>query len=306
MVASRRDGGHDGKCVQGNQVFQMASIFAELGIGQRIAIALVVAAIAHLLVRLIRAAASLAMSSAFAAHITKTRTIISLSASILVFALYFAAVGFALHELGVSLTTYFASASIIGLAVAFGSQGLVQDVVSGLTVVFTGLFDIGDVVEISGQVGVVEKFGMRFTVLRNPMGARIYVPNRSIANVITYPRGYVRCLIDIVLPPDEEKAEQIDATARLLTESAREQFPGIFRAPPEVTGVHRTKAGRSFLRIKFRIWPGRGAPLEGFLRQELLQAMKRIDADYADWMITVNYEVEQYAPRRRSGASRSA
>lgn len=283
----------------------MASVFSELSMGQRIAVVLVVAAVAHLLVRVVRVIASLAMSSAVTAHITKTRTIISLSASILIFGLYFAAMGFALHELGVPLTTYLASASIIGLAVAFGSQGLVQDVVSGLTVVFTNLFDIGDVIEISGQVGVVEKFGMRYTVLRNPMGARIYVPNRSIANVITYPRGYVRCLIDVMLPPDDTVAKKIEAAARLLTESAREQFPGIFRAPPEVTGPHRTKAGKSFLRIKFRIWPGRGGPLEGFLRQDLLQAMKRLDPEYADWMVTVNYEVEQYAPRRRQAASKS-
>ena len=89
------------------------------------------------------------MSSTVAAHVSKTRTVISLVTSAVIFALYFAAAGFALNEFGVSLKAYFASASIIGLAIAFGSQGLVQDVVSGLTIVFTDLFDIGDVVEIT-------------------------------------------------------------------------------------------------------------------------------------------------------------
>jgi small conductance mechanosensitive channel len=283
----------------------MTTFLADLPIWQRVVLVLVVAVIAHALVRLIRLTSSIAMSSSFAAHITKTRTIISLTSSIFIFGLYFAAVGFALSELGISLTTYFASASVIGLAVAFGSQGLVQDVVSGLTVVFTNLFDIGDVIEISGQVGMVEKFGMRFTVLRNPMGAEVFVPNRSIVNIIAYPRGYVRCLVDIVLPTDDEIATKIEETARVLTGSAIEQFPGILRAPPEVTEPYRTQSGKSYLRIKFRIWPGRGAPLEGFFRQDLLQAIKQIIPEYADWMISVNYEVERYAPPNRATATES-
>lgn len=282
----------------------MEAFLADLPIWQRILLVLLVAVAAHVLVRLIRSASSMVMASSFATHITKTRTIISLTTSALIFVLYFAAGGFALHELGVSLTTYFASASIIGLAVAFGSQGLVQDVVSGLTIVFTNLFDIGDVVEISGQTGVVEKFGMRFTVLRNPMGAEVFVPNRSIVNVIMYPRGYVRCLVDIILPADAPTATNVEAVARQSTDGFVEQFPGILRAPPEVTGPHQTNAGRAYLRIKFRIWPGRGAPLEGAFRQDLLQSIKKIAPEYADWMVSINYEVERYLPPKRKTKKR--
>ncbi|MDA0786482.1 MAG: mechanosensitive ion channel [Proteobacteria bacterium] len=277
----------------------MTTFLDDLANWQRVALVIAVAVGAHLLVYVIRLSATRAMTSAVASHISKSRTIISLVTSVLVFALYFGAGGFALSELGVSLKTYFASASIIGLAVAFGSQGLVQDVVSGITVVFTDLFDIGDVVEISGQVGVVEKFGMRFTVLRSPMGAEVFVPNRSITNVIAYPRGYVRCLVDVVLPPDGPGQEEVGATARRLTDAAVEQFPGILRAPPEITGPHTTRAGSTYLRIKFRIWPGRGAPIEGAFRQGLLQAIRQFDPGYADWMVAVNYEVENYVPRGR-------
>jgi small conductance mechanosensitive channel len=98
--------------------------------------------------------------------------------------MYFVAVGLVLKEFGISLTAYFASATIIGLAVGFGSQGLVQDVVNGLTVVFSDLFDVGDMVEIAGQTGFVQKIGIRFTVLNNFMGAEVFIPNRTIANVV--------------------------------------------------------------------------------------------------------------------------
>jgi small conductance mechanosensitive channel len=67
----------------------------------------------------------------------KVRKISSLLTSIVIFLLYFTAVGLVLREFGVSLTAYLASASVLGLAIGFGSQGLVQDVVTGLTLIFS-------------------------------------------------------------------------------------------------------------------------------------------------------------------------
>lgn len=234
------------------------------------------------------------MISAFALSLEKARTIISLASSAVIFIVYFGAAGFALTEMGVPLTTYLASASLIGLAVAFGSQGLVQDVVSGLTIVFTDLYDIDDLVEINGQVGIVEQLGMRFTVIRNPMGAVVFVPNRSIGNVIAYQRGYIRCLVDIILPNDIETSAALKKSIFPLVESAADQYPGVLRAPPEVTGPYDTKAGRSYMRIKFRIWPGRGGPIEGPFKENLLQVARLIAPEYQNWMISVNYEVEAY------------
>lgn len=279
----------------------MQEFLAPYSTAERMAFAILLAVAAHLLVRAIRFASVRAMSSRVARRSGKSQTLISLITSTVVFALYFAAVGFALSEAGVPLSTYLASASIIGLAVAFGSQGIVQDVVSGITIVFTDLFDIGDVVEISGQVGVVERFGMRFTVLRNPLGAEVFVPNRSILNVIGYPRGYVRCFVDVNLPGDEALSQKLEAEIEALCGTTAEQFPGIFRAPPEYMGVLQTARGRRYVRMKFRIWPGRGGPLETTFRQEILQAAKAIDSAYADWMVSVNFEVETYTrPRRRA------
>ncbi|WP_416896655.1 MAG: mechanosensitive ion channel family protein [Minwuia sp.] len=277
----------------------MLDFYDQLGTWQRVALAAGLAVLGHLLVRLIRWGSGRATTSQIARSSSKALTLISLLTSIAVFVIYFTAFGFVMTEAGVPLSTYLASASIIGLAVAFGSQGIVQDVVSGVTIVFTDLFDVGDVVEISGQVGVVERFGMRFTVLRSPLGAEVFVPNRSILNVVAYPRGYVRCFVDVTLPQDADAAERMEDRVRVLSAAAEGQFAGIFRAPPEVMDPATTAAGRQFIRIKFRIWPGRGGPLETAFRQELVQAGKSIDPDYAEWMVMVNNEVETYrAPKR--------
>lgn len=277
----------------------LSELLQDMTSTERVAMAIAGVVAVHGFVRAIRYVSGHAMKTRVAQRSTKTVTLISLITSTIVFTLYFAAFGFVLSEVGVPLSTYVASASIIGLAVAFGSQGIVQDVVSGVTIIFTDLFDIGDVIEISGQVGVVERFGMRFTVLRSPLGAEVFVPNRSIINVVAYPRGYVRCFVDFSLPADPEMAAKMEAEVRSLATAADEQYPGIFRAPAEIMDRHTTRAGRSYLRMKFRIWPGRGAPLEGPFRQELIQIAKRIQPEYADWMVAVNFEVERYtAPRK--------
>lgn len=250
----------------------------------------------HLVVYAVRRAANWIMSLQFKGPLTKTRTITSLVSSTLVFVIYFGAIGVALSELGVPIQAYFASASVVGLAIAFGSQGLVQDVMSGLTIVFTGLFDVGDMVELGGQTGVVQRLGMRYTVMTNAFGAEVYIPNRSITNVVSYPRGYIRCLADITLSNDRELLPNMEAAVRDLANGFHEQFPGILMTPPDIEGINRTSSGRQFIRLKFRIWPGRGTPIETNFRQEVVQVLKQFDSEYADWKVAINYEVEQKQP----------
>lgn len=233
------------------------------------------------------------MTARMSSSVSKAKTVASLGISIAVFALYFGAFGLVLKEFHVSLKAYLASASVIGLAIGFGSQGLVQGVVTGLTLVFSDFFDVGDVVEISGQTGIVRRVGMRFTVLENSFGAEIFIPNRTISNVVNYPLGYVRAIVDITLPNDPDIADRMEEKVASLLKSTAEQIPGIFRMPPGTEGRFRTSSGKEFLRVKFCLWPGRGGPIETTFKQEVVQALKAIDTSYGEWMVTVNYEVEK-------------
>jgi len=224
---------------------------------------------------------------------SKVATIVSLTTSIVLFATYFVAFGLILRELGLSLKAYLTSASIIGLAVGFGSQGIVQDVVTGVTMVFSDLFDVGDMVEISGQTGIVRSVGMRFTELENSFGARVLIPNRTIGNVINYPLGYVRILVDVNLPAESALAQDVEAKVSEIASGAFEQYTGVLLSAPSIEGRVRTSSGKEFVRVKFRVWPGRGAAIESGLRNELLGVIKRIAPEYQDWMITVNHEIER-------------
>jgi small conductance mechanosensitive channel len=257
----------------------------------RLAIIFGAALVAHVATILIRVGSRRLLLSRFHSE-AKVRTVTAFAASAFVFGIYFAAFGFILSEIGVSLTTYLASASVIGLAVSFGSQGLVQDVINGLTVVFSDLLDLGDMVDIGGQVGIVESVGLRFTVLVNFVGARVFVPNRAISNVINYPRGYVRAFVDARVPRDPSAAAEVEQRLPGLGRAAQEQYPGILLAPPTFEGRMETREGPAFYRTKFRIWPGQGAIVEGPVKAAMLQLLKSVDDEYADWMVTVHYRSE--------------
>ena len=232
---------------------------------------------------------------------SKLRSIGTLATSALVFLLYFLALGLILKEFGVSLTAYLASASVIGLAIGFGSQGVVQDVVTGLTFIFSDLVAVGDLVEVSGQTGIVRAITMRFVELENAMGASVFVPNRLINNVINYPRGYVRCIVDVTLRGPDGERDAIESEALRVMASVQQQFPGIMITEPSSEGRIRLPAGKEILRLKFRIWPNREKPIETAFKEELVAAMTPTDPDYKPWMVAISYEVEKRVPRRAEG-----
>ncbi|MFT5657355.1 MAG: small-conductance mechanosensitive channel [Gammaproteobacteria bacterium] len=250
------------------------------------------AVLTHVVVTLIRQFARKKLTVAPGKRYQKLHTIGTLATSIAVFTLYFLTIGFILREFGVSLTAYLASASVIGLAIGFGSQGVVQDVVTGLTFIFTDLVDVGDLVEISGQTGVVKAITMRFVELENAMGASVFIPNRTINNVINYPRGYIRCIVDINLRGDDNQKNAMETIATRLMQSMHQQFPGIFVYPPSIVGRFSFGESKQILRLKFRIWPQRQQPIESGFLAELLAELTKVDTEYKPWMVTISYEVE--------------
>ncbi|MCB1624998.1 MAG: mechanosensitive ion channel [Pseudomonadales bacterium] len=270
-----------------------------LSLPLRLALFASVALATHLLVVVVRHYASALLSRNSPRRYQKLRSVATLTTSAIVFSLYFFAVGLILREFGVSLTAYLASASVAGLAIGFGSQGVVQDVVTGLTLIFSDLVDVDDLVEIAGQTGFVKAITMRFVELENALAATVFIPNRTINNIVSYPRGYVRCVVDIALIGDQPARQDIQDYAVELMRTTYEQFPGISLAEPSLEGRFALHGGKEILRLKFRIWPDRGGPIETNFAQELLAVLQSKNADYQAWMITVGYEIEVRKARRK-------
>jgi hypothetical protein len=239
---------------------------------------------------------------------SKVLTLHSLVVSCATFSVYFLAVGLALQELGVNLTAYLAGASVIGLAISFGLQSLVQDIIVGMTMIMSDAMNVGDLVEIAGAVtvvGRVERIGFRFTELSNLFNQRVLVTNRTIANVSRFSNGGVDALADIWLPAGADP-RVVGDTLRRLGSGMRAQFREIILADVEVSGPFAPEGGSwSFVRVHFRIWPGQGALIETTFRQEVVRAMRAFDPTFAEWQVPVTYRAEARQPAEPAAAAKA-
>jgi moderate conductance mechanosensitive channel len=150
-----------------------------------------------------------------------------------------------------------AGAGILGLAVSFGAQSLVKDVISGFFILFENQFGIGDVIEVAGHSGVVEKMTLRVVVLRDGEGVMHVVPNGEIKVVSNKTRGWSRAVVDVGVPYEEnvDRALEVlrDEAAQFSTDKAwGTQLDG----PVEVLGVESLSDSAVVLRTLLRTQPG--------------------------------------------------
>src|SRR5436190_7006275 len=141
-------------------------------------------------------------------------------------------------ELGFNIGPVLASAGIVGLAVGFGAQSLVKDVISGFFILFEDQYGIDDVVKIGDFTGVVERMTLRATVLRNLEGQVYVVPNGNIQNVIVMTKGWSRAVLDVTVPHKEELARVFDVLQRIGARLAQD-WPDRILDQPSVLGVER-------------------------------------------------------------------
>ena len=269
-------------------------------IGWRLLLIVGLALVVHIVVKFVRHITEVAVERSqaqksglsFVTQQPKFVTLIRLVGNGVTFLTYFIAFGFFLEEFGVNLTAYLASASIVGLAISFGSQGLVQDMVIGLTLIFSDAMDVGDIVEITGTtsvIGCVEEIGLRFTKLVNFYNQRVFIPNRTIANVSRFPRGGVDAWVHVQIPAGADKTE----ASQTIGNAARgmwRQFGTIILSEPLVGELQTIpEVGRDVLCVHFMIWPGQGNVIETTFRQQMVRAMKSFQPDYADWQVPVTY-----------------
>ena len=150
-----------------------------------------------------------------------------------------------------------AGAGILGLAVSFGAQSLVKDVISGFFILFENQFAIGDVIEAGGKSGVVEKMTLRVVQLRDVEGAMHVIPNGEIKVVSNKTRGWSRAVVDIGVAYDEDVDHALtvvrDEAAQFTTDKTwGSQLDG----PVEVLGVESLGDSAVVIRTLIRTQPG--------------------------------------------------
>ncbi len=141
-------------------------------------------------------------------------------------------------ELGFDIAPILASAGIAGLAVGFGAQSLVKDVISGFFVLFEDQFSVGDVIKIGDLSGVVERMTLRVTVLRNLEGQVHVIPNGTIHTVTVLTKEWARAVVDVTVPYDQELAKVFEVLHRVGSRLAQD-WPDRILEQPAILGVEK-------------------------------------------------------------------
>lgn len=143
-----------------------------------------------------------------------------------------------LREVGINIGPILATAGIGGLAIGFGAQSLVKDVISGFFILMEDQIRVGDVVEIGGKSGSVEKISLKTTVLRDLAGNVHYVPNGQISVVTNMTKEYSRYVFEIGVAYKEDVDEVMEIIKEIDEEMRYDpEFKDDILEPIEVLGV---------------------------------------------------------------------
>jgi small-conductance mechanosensitive channel len=150
-----------------------------------------------------------------------------------------------------------AGAGILGLAVSFGAQSLVKDIISGFFILFENQFGLGDVIEAAGKSGTVEKMTLRVVVLRDVYGIMHIIPNSEIKVVSNKTRGWSRAVVDVGIARDvdiDKALEVVHDEAEKF--SADSKWKAELDGPVEVLGVESVGENSVVVRSLIRTRPG--------------------------------------------------
>ncbi len=146
---------------------------------------------------------------------------------------------------------------ILGLAVSFGAQSLVKDIIAGFFMLLENQFAVGDVIEVGGKSGTVEKMTLRVVTLRDLRGTVHIVPNGEIKVVSNMTRGWSRAVIDVGIAYDAD----LDAALRVVRDEAARfseepEWKAQLDTPLEVPGVESLGDSAVVIRVLARTQPG--------------------------------------------------
>ena len=209
----------------------------------------------------------------------------------------------------INIAPILAGAGILGLAVSFGAQSLVKDIISGFFILFENQFAIGDVVEAGGKSGVVEKMTMRVVVLRDLQGIMHVIPNSEIKVVSNMTRGWSRAVVDVGVAYGEDVDRALavvrDEAAQFSTD---QNWVSQLDGPVEVPGVEALGDNAVVIRSLIRTQPGSqwNAAREYRRRIKLRFDRESIEIPFPQRKVHVHVEDSSLDPRLRAAGAAGA
>jgi small conductance mechanosensitive channel len=157
----------------------------------------------------------------------------------------------------VNIGPLLAGAGILGLAFSFGAQSLVKDVIAGFFILVENQFGVGDVIEIAGKSGSVERMTLRVTVLRDGEGTMHVIPNSAITTVSNKTRRWARAVVDLGVSYQDDVDKVIEVLRSEATKFATDpDWKSRLDGEPEILGVEQLGDRAVIIRSQIKTLPG--------------------------------------------------
>lgn len=183
----------------------------------------------------------------------RQRTIARLLQSVISYVVYFSAIIGILSSLNIKVAGLLAGAGIVGLAIGFGAQSLVKDVITGFFIIFEDQFGVGDYIKINAAEGTVVEIGLRTTKINGATGEQFIIPNGAIGEVVNYSVNNSKIFIDLQMTTDADFGK-----AEAVINKYLETLPTLHKeliTTPVFLGVQNVKGTEVTIRISAETLP---------------------------------------------------
>jgi small conductance mechanosensitive channel len=235
----------------------------------------------------------------------RARTAAAIAKSGIVVLLILIATTSVLGELGIQATPLLAGAGVIGLAVGFGSQKLVQDIINGLFILLGDTIRVGDVVDLGGRSGVVEAISMRTVTLRSYNGDVHTIPFGTIDSITNMTRDFSYWVLDVAVA----YKENVDSVTDVLHEidaRMRREWPWrrLILEPLEVAGLDRMADSAIVVRGRVKVRPGEQWRVGRELNRRIKRRFDELGIEFPFPQRTVHLVTEPAAEPARAAGGR--
>ncbi|ABF40917.1 MscS Mechanosensitive ion channel [Candidatus Koribacter versatilis Ellin345] len=177
---------------------------------------------------------------------------------------------------GINMGPLLASAGVAGLAIGFGAQTLVKDVVTGFFILVENQYEVGDTIKIADKTGVVELMSLRRTILRDGNGSLHIIPNSSITVVTNLTRDWTQVAMHVSVAYDEPSEKVTGLLKQVGIEIQQDpELKDLIVGSPEVPGIEKVSAGEVDYLMLVKTLPGKQYAVSRDLRRRIKECFQK-------------------------------
>lgn len=194
-----------------------------------------------------------------------------------------------LYRLGIDIKPILATAGVVGIAVGFGAQKLIEDLISGILLVIDGQIRAGDVVKIQNTVGTVEKLNLRLVAIRDMEGALHFYRNGTISDLTNYTKDYSYALFETGVAYKENISNVIEVIRNLFYEfKSNTEYGKLITDNIEVLGLDRFEDSAVVIKYRIKTLPAKQWEIQRAFNLEIKRKFDELNIEIPFPQVTVN------------------